>query len=112
MSEAGGIGVVQPISLTYVHGHSLREGLQHIRRLTDKPIGFNALVEQSSRVYLDRMRAWVDIALEEGVRFFVTAPGQARLGGRAGSTRCRAWCTTTSPTGASLSAPSRTASTG
>ncbi len=77
-SEAGGIGIVQPISLSYVHGHDFREGLRYIRRLTDKPIGFNAIVEQSSKVYLDRMRRWVDIALDEGVRFFVTALGNPR----------------------------------
>lgn len=76
VSEAGGIGVVQPISLVHVHRRDLREGLREIRRLTGKPIGFNALVEQSSRVYLDRMSRWVDVALEEGVRFFVTALGK------------------------------------
>ena len=78
VSEAGGIGVVQPISMMFVHGHDLREGLRLIRRLTDKPIGFNAIVEKSSRVYEDRMRRWVDVALEEGVRFFVTALGNPR----------------------------------
>ncbi len=78
VSEAGGIGIVQPISLTYVHGNDLREGLRKIRTLTDKPIGFNALVEQSSKVYLDRMMKWVDIALQEGVRFFITALGDPR----------------------------------
>lgn len=77
VSQAGGMGIVQPISLVYAHRRrDLREGLREIRRLTDRPIGFNAIVEQSSRVYLDRMRAWVDIALEEGVRFFVTALGK------------------------------------
>lgn len=75
-SAAGGIGIVQPISLTYVHGHDLRDGLRYIRSLTDKPIGFNALVEQSVKTYEDRMRKWVDIALEEGVRFFITALGK------------------------------------
>jgi len=78
VSEAGGLGVVQPLSLTYVHGHDLREGLRLIRRLTSRPVGFNALVEQSSKIYLDRMRRWVDVALEEGVRFFVTALGNPR----------------------------------
>ena len=34
VSEAGGLGVVQPISLTYVHGYDLRAGLRHIRSLT------------------------------------------------------------------------------
>lgn len=74
-SEAGGIGIIQPISLMYVHGHDLREGIRKIQKLTDKPLGFNALVEQSSQVYEDRMKKWVDIAIEEGVRFFITALG-------------------------------------
>lgn len=77
VSAAGGMGIVQPIALTYAHGHrDLRAGLRAIRARTDRPIGFNAIVEQSSRVYLDRMRTWVDVALEEGVRFFVTALGK------------------------------------
>jgi len=74
-SEAGGIGIVQPISLTFVHGHEFREGLKAIRALTDKPIGFNAIVEKSSKIYEDRMRQWIDIALEEDIRFFITALG-------------------------------------
>jgi nitronate monooxygenase len=74
-SNAGGIGIVQPISLTFVYKYDFRKGLQYIKQLTDRPIGFNALVENSSTIYLDRMRQWVDIALEEGVRFFVTALG-------------------------------------
>jgi nitronate monooxygenase len=75
VSEAGGIGIIQPISMSYVHGHELRAGIRHIRTLTSKPIGFNAIVEKSSQVYMDRMKKWIDIALEEGVRFFVTALG-------------------------------------
>ena len=78
VSEAGGIGIVQPISLTYVHGHDFREGLRLIRRLTAKPIGMNALIEQSSKTYRERMERWIDIALEEGVRFFVTSLGNPR----------------------------------
>ena len=80
VSRAGGIGVVQPISLIWAYGRrDLRAGLREIRALVgdpSKPIGFNAIVEQSSQVYLDRMRGWVDVALEEGVRFFVTALGK------------------------------------
>jgi nitronate monooxygenase len=78
VSEAGGIGIVQPISLTYVHGHDFREGLRLIRRLTSRPIGMNALIEQSSRAYRTRMERWIDVALEEGVRFFVTSLGNPR----------------------------------
>jgi nitronate monooxygenase len=76
VSHAGGIGVVQPISLTYVHGYDFREGLRFIRSLTDRPIGFNALIEASSKTYRARMDRWIDIALEEGVRFFVTSLGK------------------------------------
>ena len=78
ISETGAIGVVQPLSLTYVHGHGFREGLRFIRTLTSKPIGMNALIEQSSKTYHQRMMKWVDEALEEGVRFFVTSLGNPR----------------------------------
>ena len=79
VSEAGGIGIVQPVSLTFVHRHDFREGLRLIRRLADgKPIGMNALIETSSKTYHNRMIQWVDIALEEGVRFFVTSLGKPR----------------------------------
>ncbi|MEZ4448129.1 MAG: nitronate monooxygenase [Nannocystaceae bacterium] len=77
-SAAGGIGIVQPISLIYAHKTPLREGLRRIRALTERPIGFNAVVEQSSKVYEERMRGWVDLALEEGIRFFITALGNPR----------------------------------
>ena len=79
VSAAGGIGIVQPISLTYVHGHDLREGLRLIRRLSGgKPVGMNALIEQSSKTYHQRMVRWVEIALEEGIRFFITSLGNPR----------------------------------
>ena len=78
VSDAGAIGIVQPVSLTYVYGHDFRDGLRLIRRLTPRPFGMNALIEQSSKIYLERMKAWIDIALEEGVRFFVTSLGNPR----------------------------------
>jgi len=78
VSDAGGIGIVQPISLTYVHGHEFREGLRLIRRLTPRPFGMNALIEASSRRYHERMVEWVSIALEEGIRFFITSLGNPR----------------------------------
>ena len=78
-SAAGAIGIVQPISLTLVHGHDFREGVRLIRRLAQgNPVGFNALIEQSSRYYHERMTRWVDIALEEGIRFFITSLGKPR----------------------------------
>ena len=77
-SDAGAIGIVQPVTLTFVHGIEFRDGLRRIRGLTKKPIGMNALIEKSSARYLDRMKRWVDEALEEGVRFFVTSLGDPR----------------------------------
>jgi len=64
--------------MIYVHGHELRDGLRRIASLTDRPVGFNAIVEKSVRAYEERMRSWVGIALEEGLRFFVTALGNPR----------------------------------
>ena len=78
VSEAGGLGVIQPISLTYVYRYDYRAGIRQIRKLTSKPIGFNALIEQSSKLYHQRMIQWVDIALEEGVRFFITSLGNPK----------------------------------
>ncbi len=82
-SAGGGLGVIQPVSLTMVHGFSrpdltegLRAGIRRIRELTDRPVGFNALIEKGSRRYMDRMSAWIDVALEEGIRFFVTSLGK------------------------------------
>ena len=76
VSEAGGLGIMQPISLTYVHGHEFRAGIRLMRQLTDKPIGMNALIEKSSKKYQQRMSEWIDVALEEGIRFFVTSLGK------------------------------------
>jgi nitronate monooxygenase len=79
VSAAGGLGVVQPISLTYVHGHEYRAGLQLVARLAKgRPFGLNALIEASSKTYHNRMVRWVEIALEEGVRFFLTSLGNPR----------------------------------
>ncbi|MAV70483.1 MAG: 2-nitropropane dioxygenase [Candidatus Marinimicrobia bacterium] len=75
-SEGGGMAILQPVSLTFVHGYDLREGIKYIRSLTDKPIGFNALIEKGSKKYIDRMSKWIDIALEEDIRFFVTSLGK------------------------------------
>jgi len=77
-SDAGAIGVVQPVSMTYVYGHDFREGLRLIKKLTSRPFGMNALIEQSSKMYRERVEKWIDIALEEGCRFFVTSLGNPR----------------------------------
>ena len=75
-SEGGGIAIIQPVSLTMVHGYNkpdtkegLRVAIRYIRTLTNKPLGFNALIEKGSDKYLQRMSEWIDIALEEGEVF-------------------------------------------
>ena len=79
VSAAGGIGIIQPISLTYVHGHDFRAGVRLTQQLAQgKPIGFNALIEQSNKYYRERMEKWIDAALEEGIRFFITSLGNPK----------------------------------
>ncbi len=79
ISAAGALGVLQPISLTYVHGHEYRAGIQLITRIAGgRPIGMNALIEASSRTYQARMERWIDVALEEGVKFILTSLGNPR----------------------------------
>jgi nitronate monooxygenase len=78
VSEAGALGIIQPLSLVFVHQHEFRPGLQFIKSLTKKPVGLNIIVEKSIKRYEDRMKEWLDIALEEGIRFFVTSLGSPR----------------------------------
>lgn len=78
VSAAGGIGVIQPISLVYVHRLDYRDALARMRALTDKPLGMNVILETSSKLYLQRMHQWVEQSLEAGVRFFVTSLGNPR----------------------------------
>ncbi len=75
VSGAGAIAIVQPMSLTIVHRHDFRAGLKLIKDMTDKPFGVNLLIEKTAKIYEERNRRWLDIALEEGVRFFITALG-------------------------------------
>ena len=82
-AEGGGLAIIQPVSMTMVHGYNepntiegLRKGIRYIREMTDKPIGFNALIEKGSEKYFERMSQWIDVALEEGIRFFVTSLGK------------------------------------
>ena len=75
-SNGGGLAIMQPVSLTYVHGWDLRKGIKYIKSMTNKPFGFNALIEKSNKKHIEHMSVWIDIALEEGIRFFVTSLGK------------------------------------
>ncbi len=79
VSEAGGIGIIQPLSLVFVHKREFAAGLDELRRLTQKPLGLNVLTESSlGSVYGKRMIEYVDVALAHGIRFFVTALGDPK----------------------------------
>jgi nitronate monooxygenase len=74
-SAAGALGVIQPMAIVFAHRMEFRRGVQRIRELTDRPVGFNAIIEKTVKLYERQMRSWIDTALEEGVRFFITALG-------------------------------------
>lgn len=75
-SNAGGIGIIQPIALTYVHGYQFADGIKYIQTLTDKPVGMNLLIEKGSKKYHKRMQAWLDKALDMDIKFFITSLGK------------------------------------
>ena len=77
VSEAGGLGVVQPVALTSLYGHDFREGLQLIKRLTDQPFGVNCTIfGGANKKYHEQMKEWMQISVEEGVKFFLTSLGK------------------------------------
>lgn len=77
VSDAGGIGVVQPVSLTALYGHDFREGLQLIKKLTDKPFGVNfTIFGGANKKYHEQMQKWMEISIEEGIKFFLTSLGK------------------------------------
>jgi nitronate monooxygenase len=75
VSNAGGIGIIQPLSLVFAHGYEFKEGLSFIQSLTQKPVGLNIITEKSSKIYQQRMEKYLDIALDMGIRFYVTSLG-------------------------------------
>lgn len=74
-SAAGALGVIQPMAIVFAERMDFRRGVRRIRELTDRPVGFNAIIEKTVKLYERQMRSWIDTALEEGVRFFITALG-------------------------------------
>ncbi len=77
VSKAGGLGVVQPVALTSLYGHDFREGLQLIKQLTDRPFGVNfTIFGGANKKYHEQMQDWMQISIEEGVKFFLTSLGK------------------------------------
>ena len=77
VSDSGGFGVVQPVALTSLYGHDFREGLQLIKQLTDKPFGVNfTIFGGANKKYHEQMKEWMEISIEEGIKFFLTYLGK------------------------------------
>lgn len=77
VSEAGAFGVVQPVALTSLYGHDFRSGLQLIKKLTDNPFGVNfTIFGGANKKYHNQMKKWMEISIEEGVKFFLTSLGK------------------------------------
>ncbi len=77
VSDAGGMGVVQPVAMTALYGHDFREGLQLIKKLTDKPFGVNfTIFGGANKKYHEQMQEWMEISIEEDVKFFLTSLGK------------------------------------
>lgn len=76
VSKAGGIGMVQPLSMTHLYGHDFRKGLKLIKELSDnKPFGVNFTILPNEK-YKKMMDEWLQISVEEGVKIFLTSLGK------------------------------------
>jgi nitronate monooxygenase len=76
VSAAGGLGIVQPLSLTHLYGHDFRKGLQLIKSLSgNQPFGVNFTILPNKK-YQRMMDEWMDISISEGVKFFLTSLGK------------------------------------
>jgi nitronate monooxygenase len=75
VSDNGGIGMIQPLTATYVYGWDFRKAIQYVHE-SNKPYGLNVLLEYAKKEHETQMMAWLDIALEEGCKFYETALGK------------------------------------
>ena len=78
VSEGGGLGVIQPVTMTFMYKEDLRAGIRRIKALTDKPFGVNFTLLNGVKAYEKRNREWMDIAIDEGVKFFLTSLGNPK----------------------------------
>ena len=77
VSECGGFGIVQPVSMTSLYGHDFREGSNLIKNLTNKPFGVNfTIFGGANKKYHEQMKEWMEISIEEGIKFFLTSLGK------------------------------------
>lgn len=87
-SEAGGLGIIT--ALNFKSPNHLKKELEKMKELTEKPFGINIsvlppqvkgghhLTEKSKKDYL----AYIEVALDEGVKIFTTSAYQATFIGK------------------------------
>jgi nitronate monooxygenase len=76
VSKSGGFGIVQPLALTHLYGHDFRKGLQMIKEQSDNaPFGVNFTILPNAK-YMKTMDEYMQISIEEGVKFFLTSLGK------------------------------------
>lgn len=78
VSAAGGLGVMQPITMTHIHGHDFRKGIQLMKSITDRPIGMNFTLLDGNKRYEKRLHEWMEISIDEGIQFFLTSLGNPK----------------------------------
>lgn len=78
VSAAGGLGVMQPISMTHIYGHDFRKGIQLIKSMTNQPFGMNFTLLDGNKRYEKRLKDWMEISIEEGIKFFITSLGNPK----------------------------------
>lgn len=78
VSAAGALGVMQPISMTHIYGHDFRKGIQLMKSITDRPIGMNFTLLDGNKRYEKRLHEWMEISIEEGIKFFLTSLGNPK----------------------------------
>ena len=71
-SAAGGLGIIGSGLMSY---DELATAIATVKDHTDRPFGVNFTLMPNRR-YRKRMEAWLDIAMEEGVKFFLTSLGK------------------------------------
>lgn len=67
---------MQPLALTHLYGHDFREGLRLVKDSSGgAPFGVNFTILPDKR-YKRMMDEWMDISIDEGVKFFLTSLGK------------------------------------
>lgn len=73
--RAGILGEIQPVSFTVTHQTPLADAFRQMHEIAPGPYGINVLIEGTPE-HRKQGLAWLEVALENGVRFVTTALGK------------------------------------